>query len=205
MAYNDAWQVQRDVHAAVLAGRSAETLLLVEHEPVVTIGRRPGAAEHLVAAPRRLEQLGVKVCQTNRGGDITYHGPGQVVAYPIVNLQRRRLNLRRYVNMLEQAVIETVAEYAIAARRDPDAIGVWVDAPDEPAKIAAIGVRAERWVTMHGLALNIQPDLEHFKLIVPCGLAGRPVTSMRQLLGDACPPVERVRSVLAAKLMERLD
>jgi len=210
MAYGPAWDEQKRLHADVLAGTGEEAILLVEHEPVVTIGRHPGAAEHLTAAPELLERMGVEVCQTNRGGDITYHGPGQIVAYPIIRLQDRKLNLRRYVKLLEQAIIDTLAAFGIEAERDPEAIGVWVSGPAgldgtrQAAKIAAIGVRAQRWVTMHGLALNVDPNLEHFKLIVPCGLTGRPVTSMRQQLGEACPAMDRVKATLTERLLTLL-
>ncbi len=206
MAYGEALAIQRQTHADVLAGRAAQTLLLVEHEPVVTLGRRPGSERNLVASEAMLARAGVAVHPTDRGGDITYHGPGQLVAYPIVALNRLALNLRRYVWRLEQAIIDTLAAFDIDAGRDDCAVGVWVKHQGRPgAKIAAIGVRASRWVTMHGLALNVETNLDHFKLIVPCGLAGRPVTSMKQLLGDACPGVDDVKAELTRRLLDQLD
>ncbi|MHB1156888.1 MAG: lipoyl(octanoyl) transferase LipB [Phycisphaerales bacterium] len=228
MGYEAAFAEQRRVHAEVVGG-GGYVLLLVEHEPVVTISKRPGAREHLLAGEAMLARQGVAVCQTDRGGDITYHGPGQIVAYPIIDLRRRKLNLRQYVWLLEQAVIETAGRFGIEAHRDACAVGVWVGglsdvgcgmsdvktqaAPRKTqganrtapsAKIAAIGVRASRWVTMHGLALNVRTNLSHFGLIVPCGLAGRPVTSMERELGERCPTMDQVKRVLAERLTERL-
>lgn len=207
MAYGPALERQRQLHAAVVAGAAPETILLVEHEPVVTIGRQPDARSHVVASEAVLKQHGVELFPTDRGGDVTYHGPGQVVVYPIIRLNDRKLNLRLYVNRLEQAIIDTLAAYGIDAHRDDSAIGVWVDPPDggPPAKVAAIGVRASRWVTMHGLALNVTPDLGHFKLIVPCGLVGRPVTSMAELLADACPEPAEVHDRIAERLVALLE
>jgi lipoyl(octanoyl) transferase len=202
LGYGPALERQREAHAAVVAGRAPETILLVEHEPVVTIGRRRDARRNLVASEDLLRRQGVELFETDRGGDVTYHGPGQVVAYPIIRLNDRGLNLRQYVRLLERTIIDVLGEFAVEGRRDEEAIGVWVDPVDggPAAKIAAIGVRASRWVTMHGLALNVDPDLGHFKLIVPCGLAGRPVTSMAAQLGEACPSFETVRDRIAARL-----
>ena len=245
MRYEPAFEEQCRVHAAAVAG-GADTLLLVEHEPVATTSKRPDARQHLLAGKAMLAQHGVEVCATNRGGDITYHGPGQIVAYPIINLsprtgkfpqgafpavrggseipgvsevsEGRGLNLRQYVWLLEQTIIDTVAQFGIAAHRDAGAVGVWVGekvggAKTDPnaanhtsqaAKIAAIGVRISRWVTMHGLALNVTTNLDHFKLIVPCGLAGRPVTSMKRQLGERCPTMDAVKQVLVAQLRRNL-
>ncbi len=205
MAYEQAWDEQRRVHAAVLGGRSPSTLLLVEHESVITITRRKGAADHLIASGQRLAELGVAVCPTNRGGDITYHGPGQMVAYPILRLNDYKLNLRSYVRLLERSLIDTLAEFGIEGRLDCSAPGVWVEsATGRLAKIAAIGVRVQRWVSLHGIALNVDPDLEHFDLIVPCGLHGRPVTSIAHLLGAVCPTMDTVRDRFARCLQDRL-
>ncbi len=219
MDYAAALGEQQRVHAAVLAGEAPPTVLFVEHDPVITIGRHPGAAEHLLADQQQLARQGVTVHRTDRGGDITYHGPGQMVAYPIIRLNDLGLNVRRYVWTLEQAMIETLGAFGIAGRRDPCAIGVWVGGADDRAgtdpsahrcgsggaKLAAIGVRVRRWVTMHGLALNVTTNLDHFKLIVPCGLADRPVTSMAQWLGERCPPIGEVKRALTAALARHLD
>lgn len=204
LGYRAAWAVQERVHAQVVGG-GAERLLLVEHPPVITFGRRPGVARHLVASAQRLAELGVEVVQSDRGGDITFHGPGQLVAYPIVRLLDRRLSVGAYVRALEQAVIDALAELGIAAQLDPSAIGVWVRQGGELAKICALGVRIRRGVSMHGIALNRSTDLRYFNLIVPCGLAGRPVTSMQQLLGERTPTMAQVKQTLTTRLSQRLD
>ncbi len=184
-------------------------VLLVEHHPVITISGRKGAGDHLLASEATLARMGVALARTNRGGDITYHGPGQLVVYPILDLNRLMLRLHDYMRLLEQVVIDTIADFGITGRRDPDATGVWVevagpDASVQLAKIAAMGVRVRRWVSMHGLALNITTNLEHFKLIVPCGLAGRPVTSMQACLGEQCPDMELVKVRLIDHLHHHL-
>ena len=217
MAYRDAYDQQRRVHAEVLGARGAAEappvrILLVEHDPpVITVSKRPAAREHLLASEDHLRSLGVQVEQTNRGGDITYHGPGQLVCYPIVDLERTKIRLHDYIRRLEGAIINTLADFGLPATRDQDATGVWtaLDQPGAtPAKIAAIGVRVERWVTLHGLALNVDPDLSHFQLIVPCGLAGRPVTSMRAELEarnkNATPTLDRVGVALVDHLRDQL-
>lgn len=210
LAYEPAYQLQCDHVQEVLAAREAGTpevgrVLLVEHDPVVTIGRRPGAAKHLTASPELLARSGVAVAETDRGGDITYHGPGQLVVYPIIDLNVVNLGLHDYMRLLEAAVIETAGHFGVRARRDAGATGVWVGEGPAAAKVCAMGVRVRRWVTMHGLALNVTTNLEHFGLIVPCGLAGRPVTSLERLLGGACPPIARVKEELVASLRRRLS
>jgi lipoyl(octanoyl) transferase len=204
LPYNDAWAEQERAHGEVLGG-GEERILLVEHAPVITLGRRPNVSRNLIASDESLAQLGVQVVQSDRGGDITFHGPGQLVAYPIIRLIDHQLSVGGYVRALEQSIIATLAEYDIAAGKDACAIGVWVKRPDDAlaAKIAAIGVRIRRGVTLHGLALNVTTDLRYFDLIVPCGLANRPVTSMHKLLGGQTPSLEDVKPVLA-KHLERL-
>jgi lipoyl(octanoyl) transferase len=149
----------------------------------------------------------VELVQSDRGGDITFHGPGQVVAYPIVRLNDHGLSVGGYVRSLERAVIATLADFGIQARRDESAVGVWVDEPatGKAAKICAIGVRIRRGVSLHGLALNVTTDLNYFNLIVPCGLPGRPVTSIQKLLGDAAPTIYQVREKLARRLIQALS
>ncbi len=211
LGYAPAYDAQQRHHETVLGWRAdAEAgeprplgrVLIVEHDPVITVSRRPGVAEHLLASEELLASRGIEVCPTDRGGDITYHGPGQVVLYPIVDLKRAGVRVVEWVRLLEQAVIEAIGAYGIAGERDPEATGVWVagggDAP--AAKVCAIGVRVRKWVTMHGLALNVRTDLSHFGMIVPCGLAGRPVTSLEALLGDRCPSF----SEAADRVVERL-
>ncbi|MBK7405592.1 MAG: lipoyl(octanoyl) transferase LipB [Phycisphaerales bacterium] len=208
MPYRPAYDLQRDHLEEVLAARAAGRpecgrLLLVEHEPVITVSARRGAEAHLLAGPETLTREGVTVEPTDRGGDITYHGPGQLVAYPILDLNTLMLNLHEYMRLLEQAVIDTCAAFGVEGRRDPTATGVWVEhAPQDGvlAKVGAMGVRVRRWVSMHGLSLNVDPDLRHFQLIVPCGLSGRPVTSLRQLLGERCPSMRSVKATLADAL-----
>lgn len=211
LSYESAWAAQREHHAAVLAARDAGfpvvgRLLFVEHvPPVITISRRPDARKHLVASAETLAREGVEVCETDRGGDITYHGPGQLVAYPIVDLNTLGLNLHGYMRLLEEVVIRTLARFGVEGTREAGATGVWIrkkasshqgiEASSE--KICAIGVRVRRWVTMHGLALNVSTNLAHFDLIVPCGLAGRGVTSLRRELGEACPAMDAVKRALA--------
>jgi lipoyl(octanoyl) transferase len=208
MPYAEAFALQKDLQRQVIEGRHAQPLppmflLLVEHDPpVITMTRRPGTAQHLLAGPEQLADAGVELSPTDRGGDITYHGPGQLVVYPILDLNALGLRLHGYMRLLEQAVIDTLARFGIEGRRDPAATGVW--AGDPPAKICAMGVRISQWVSMHGLALNVTTDLSHFDLIVPCGLAGRGVTSMGRLLGDGCPPMAKVKGVLAETIAASL-
>lgn len=210
MAYEPALKLQREVQVQVIAARdSAEPvmeILLVEHDPpVITISRRPGARQHLIATDTQLQKAGVEIAQTDRGGDITYHGPGQLVVYPILDLNVLNLRMISYLRFLEQIVIDTLQEFGIQGLRDDAATGVWVKPKAQglpslgPAKICALGVRVSRWVTMHGLALNVTTNLDHFNLIVPCGLAGRAVTSMHRELGLDCPGIQTVKDVLTSK------
>jgi len=208
MNYATAYQRQRAMAMEVLAVRDCGRpeqgrLLLVEHDPVITVSRRAAARDHLLASPGMLTSAGVEVAETDRGGDITYHGPGQLVVYPILDLNRLNLGLHAYMRLLEQVVIETCGAFGVSCGRDPAATGVWVQRPDEPAKICAMGVRVSRWVTTHGLALNVAPNMEHFRLIVPCGLAGRPVTCLAEEAarqGITCPSIEAVKRELAGRM-----
>jgi lipoyl(octanoyl) transferase len=166
------------------AGRKRETvpdhLLLLEHPHVITLGRN-GHLENLLAGDDILERAGIAFFPTDRGGDVTYHGPGQLVGYPILDLRDWRRDVGAYVRALEQAIIDTLADYGIEGSRIPKLTGVWVERPgDSPAKIAAIGVHLSRWVTSHGFALNVSTDLSYFQYIVPCGLT-KPVTSLAAL------------------------
>lgn len=209
MGYEAALEVQRQAHArAVEAGASAPamTLLLVEHvPPVITVSRRPEARAHLTATPEQLAAMGVEVCQTDRGGDITWHGPGQLVAYPIVHLQGLGLGVHTYIRALEEAAIQTCAAFGVPAHREASATGVWCGPQGASArKICAIGVRVSRWVTMHGLALNVAPDMRHWGLIVPCGLVGRPVTSLALERPDAPPSMAEAKTELARALQAAL-
>ena len=203
MAYREVWALQEAAHAEVLAG-GEERILLVEHDPVITFGRRPGGERNLVASAEQLAKIGVDVVQSDRGGDITFHGPGQVVAYPIVRLNDRRFSVGAYVHGLEASVIAMLKQFGIDAHADPKAVGIWTNDSGTDAKVCAIGVRIKRGVSLHGLALNVETDPRYFDLIVPCGLAGRSVTSMRKLLGVSAPGIERVKETLARELAEWL-
>jgi lipoyl(octanoyl) transferase len=196
LAYRPAYERQGAVHERVVDGRWSPTLLLVEHEPVITVSRRQSSQANLLADAARLAMLGIDVQPTDRGGDITYHGPGQLVAYPILPLKPLGFNVGHYMRFLETVVIDTLATFGIAGTRDVGATGVWVDTPAGKAKVCAMGIRVKRNVTLHGLALNVAPNMQHFSTIVPCGLAGRPVTSMRQLMGDVTPSMDAVKQTL---------
>lgn len=177
MAYNRAWALQRAVVRARQEERIPDVVLLTEHPPVITVGRA-GRTSNILVSREMLAARGVDVYEVERGGDVTYHGPGQLVGYPIINLRALDEDVVRYVRLLEAALISTVGAWGIAAGRLRGYPGAWVGG----AKIAAIGVAVKRKVTMHGFALNVDPELAHFDLINPCGL-GRPVTSMSRLLG----------------------
>lgn len=167
-------------------------LLWVEHPPVFTLGKS-GKIKHLLLEQKALEQKGIEFYQTNRGGDITFHGPGQLVVYPILDLDNFFTDIHKYLRSLEEAVIGTLNEYGLKATRSPGETGVWLDVGTPFArKICAMGVRASRWVTMHGLALNLNTDLGYFDHIVPCGIIGKGVTSLAKELGKEID-VERVK------------
>ena len=185
MPYGEALALQRALVDQRRGGAVEDLLLLVEHPHVLTLGvRGDGGRSHILASPEALASRGVDVHETGRGGDITYHGPGQLVGYPIVDLKPDRCDVHRYVRDLEEVLIRTVADFGIDASRVEGLTGVWVGRE----KLAAIGVRLSRWITSHGFALNVATDLEYFSLIVPCGIADRGVTSLERLLGR---PVDR--------------
>jgi lipoyl(octanoyl) transferase len=182
VAYADSLALQRALVEERKAGAIDDQLLFVEHPHVLTLGvRGDGGRSHILASPDLLALRGVEVHETGRGGDITYHGPGQIVGYPIVDLKPDRQDVHRYVRDIEEVLIRTAAEYGIEAGRVDGLTGVWVGRD----KLAAIGVRIARWVTSHGFALNVTTDLDYFNLIVPCGIADRGVTSLERLLGRA--------------------
>jgi lipoyl(octanoyl) transferase len=180
VAYADALDLQRALVEERRAGRIPDTLLLVEHPHVLTLGvRGDGGRSHILATAETLAARGVEIFETGRGGDITYHGPGQLVGYPIIDLKPDRCDVHRYVRDLEEVLIGTVADFAVAAHRVGGLTGVWVGQD----KLAAIGVRIGRWITSHGFALNVSTALDYFDLIVPCGIPDRGVTSLERLLG----------------------
>ena len=182
MGYAEAWALQKRVAAARKAAAIEDVLLLCEHPHVITQGRS-GKRENLLASEHVLKQKGVEFHATDRGGDITYHGPGQIVGYPILNLGAIRRDVVWYVRMLEEAMIRATAEFGIAAERVAGKTGIWVKSENTEEKLAAIGVHISRWVTSHGFAYNVSTDLRFFDLIVPCGIADRKATSLEKLLG----------------------
>jgi lipoyl(octanoyl) transferase len=201
MPYRQAWKMQEKILDEVAEG-GEERILLVEHPPVITFGRRAElSAAHLRVPREQLAKMNIDVVESDRGGDITYHGPGQIVAYPILRLADRRLSVGGYVHKLEDAVIDALAQLNIPGKKDNCAVGVWVDEHETLAKICAIGVRIKRGVTMHGLALNVEPDLSHYDLIVPCGLECRPVTSLRRSMQLRSPSYLAVKQVLSSALL----
>jgi len=205
ISYAEGLALQRRTADALRAGEGPETLLLVEHAPVITLGRG-GRTEHLLASEAALEAAGVALHPSDRGGDVTYHGPGQAVVYPILDLAPDRCDVRRYVCDLEAAMIWTCAALGLRAGRKEGMIGCWLGGEVGPGpwrKIGAVGVHLSRWITTHGLALNLAPDMDHFGLIVPCGIAGHGVTSVAAELG-AAPSVETAHALLAGALAERL-
>ncbi len=211
MEYETCWQLQQELFDARLARKVAHetsedagTLLLVEHLPVYTLGKS-GKQENLLIPQAYLESLGATFFHIDRGGDITFHGPGQLVGYPILDLEMIGIGLRDYINALEEAAIRTVAHYGITAGRITGASGVWLDEKSpRPRKICAIGVRSSRYVTMHGFALNVSTDLEWFNRINPCGFADRGVTSIEKELGHEVP-MEEVKTLITNYLSEILN
>src|SRR6266576_4459764 len=215
LGYTQAYALQKRVVAARKTGAIEDVLLLCEHEHVITLGRN-GKLENLLASERVLRQKGVEFHATDRGGDITYHGPGQIVGYPILNLGAIRRDIVWYVRTLEEAMIRATAEFGISAEREPGRTGVWVQA----GKLAAIGVHISRWVSSHGFAYNVSTDLRNFDLIVPCGMADRQATSLEKLLGrnvqerDVAPGISRhlgallgleIQEVSRKELLEKLE
>jgi lipoyl(octanoyl) transferase len=193
IAYSDALALQEELLEQRTEGRITDTVLLLEHEPaVITLGR--GAKqEHVLLSREALALQGVEVHETGRGGDVTYHGPGQLVAYPIIDLKPDRQDVRKYVAALEEVMIRIAASYGISASRVAGLNGTWVG----NNKLGAVGVRLRRWVTMHGLALNVSTALDAFDLIVPCGIRGRGVTSLERELGRTVPMDEVIDRAVA--------
>ena len=179
MPYGKAFELQGALVERRKRGEIPDQFLIVEHPSVVTMGRN-GHSENLLASPQVLERAGIEFHHTDRGGDVTYHGPGQVVGYPIVDLREWKRDVVAYIRAIEEVLIRALGEFGLHGSRLQGATGVWVSTPGGPAKIAAIGVHISRWVTSHGFAVNVDADLSYFRYIVPCGLT-KPVTSMREL------------------------
>jgi lipoyl(octanoyl) transferase len=220
MGYSEAYALQKRLVAARKSDAVEDTLLLCQHPPVITQGRN-GKREHLLASEHVLRQKNVEFFETSRGGDVTFHGPGQLVGYPVLNLGAIRKDVVWYVRMLEEVMIRTSAEFGIEAYRVEGKTGIWVCGANGPEeKLGAIGVHLSRWVTSHGFAYNVSTDLRYFDLIVPCGIVGRKATSLEKLLGrdvrvvDVSPIMARhfgevfgltMRASCKAELLEKLD
>jgi lipoate-protein ligase B len=197
--YGAAYQLQKKIHEQRVAGDIGDTLLLLEHPPAITVGKA-GSIENILVPRETLNQMGISLYFVDRGGDVTYHGPGQLVGYPILDLSSRGGDLKRYVRDLEEVLIRTLEDFSIKAGRDPQHVGVWIG----QKKIASIGLSIRQWVTMHGFALNVCNNLEHFSLIHPCGFKDRKTTSMQEVLGFQ-PSIEEVTERLLFLFSEVFD
>ena len=196
IGYEAALDLQRELVERRKRGEIPDQLLLLEHPDVITLGVKTRSDRtHVLASEETLAAQGVSLFETGRGGDVTYHGPGQLVGYPILDLNPDRRDVHRYVRDLEEVLIRAVAGFGITAGRVPGLTGIWVGPPDQQAKLAAIGVRISRWVTSHGFALNVNTNLSRFGLIVPCGIADKGVTSLEVLLGRRIPMDEVAAAV----------
>lgn len=191
LPYEEAFELQKKITRRRIEGEIGDHLLLLEHPPVITVGRN-AHLENILADSQFLEKEGISVLQTDRGGDVTYHGPGQLVGYPILNLKKVRPDVQWYVSKLENSIIETLRNFSIQATRLKGMRGVWI----EGYKIASIGVRISKWVTHHGFALNVNTNLSHFELIRPCGLVGVKMTSMEKILEEKVQ-MDEVKKVYA--------
>ncbi len=201
MPYGEALELQRSIARDRISGAiSQDVLLLLEHPPVVTLGRS-SKEKHLVASPEFLQSHGVELFEVERGGDVTFHGPGQLVGYPIVDLKRHRQDLHWYLRKIEEALINTLADYDIPGERNTSYTGVWT----RGKKIASIGVHARDWVTWHGFALNVTTDLSFFDLIVPCGITGVVMTSIARELGAEEVSAQDVMERVSAKFADAFD
>ena len=208
MDYKTCWGYQQALFDTLLRHKQEESeqagyLLLVEHPPVYTLGKS-GHSENLLVSEAYLRQIGADFYHIDRGGDITFHGPGQIVGYPILDLERIGLSLRDYIDSIEGAIIDTVAHYGIRGGRIAGASGVWIEGANPARKICAIGVRASRYVTMHGFALNVSTDLRYFSHINPCGFADRGATSIEKELGRTIP-MEEVKQHVINELSKKLN
>lgn len=192
LAYSEALRYQQALLAARIRNEVPDTVLFLEHEPVVTLGAR-GRDHFLKYSPAELKARGVELAHASRGGDVTYHGPGQLVIYPILKLGSHARDAHGYLYNLEEVALRTAASFGVSARRREGMNGAWTDA----GKIAAIGFRLKRWVAFHGMSFNVDLDLSGFDLIVPCGLEGERVTSLQRMLGGDCPDLAQVRQTMA--------
>jgi lipoyl(octanoyl) transferase len=191
--YEKIWNLQRELQKEVIANRSHSYLILTQHNPVITLGKS-GTYENLLLSQQELKKKKIQFFEIDRGGDITYHGPGQLVGYPILNLENLKKDIHWYLRTLEQIIMETLQEYTIPSRRIHGLTGVWID----NKKICAIGIKTTRWVTMHGFALNINTDLAPFQAIVPCGIQQMGITSIAEQVGNIIP-LDEVITILLQK------
>jgi len=194
--YNDAWELQKKLQSQRISGQIDDQLLLVEHFPVYTLGKNT-PKKHLLTK----ESNNISIIQTDRGGDITFHGPGQLVGYPILDLNQYKRSITWYMRELEQLIIDVLKEYDISAERKKGLTGTWV----KDKKIAALGVRISKWVTMHGFSLNINPDLKYYQGIIPCGITDYGVTSMSDLLGDDVPGMSEIKETLVQHFIAKFS
>ena len=194
--YNDAWKLQKRLQSQRISGQIDDQLLLVEHFPVYTLGKNT-PREHLLTK----ESDNISIIQTDRGGDITFHGPGQLVGYPILDLNQYKRSITWYMRELEQLIIDVLKEYDINAERKKGLTGVWI----KEKKIAALGVRISKWVTMHGFSLNINPDLKYYQGIIPCGIKDYGVTSMADLLGNDVLDMSEIKDTLVQHFIAKFS
>ena len=188
--YHDVWEIQKKLFHHVVENRSQNYLILTEHNPVITIGKS-GNIKNLLTDPSQLLNKGIKVVEIDRGGDITFHGPGQIIGYPILDLAQFRKDIHWYLRNLEEVIIQTLRDYKIHGERIKNLTGVWV----KGEKICAIGVKVTQWVTMHGFALNVSTNLEYFNHIVPCGISDHGVTSIFEQIGNNVNQKDVIKSL----------
>ncbi|OQW96345.1 MAG: lipoyl(octanoyl) transferase [Verrucomicrobia bacterium A1] len=193
ISFAEGVRIQEQLVRARAAGAIPDTVLFLEHRPVVTLGSR-GRDQALLKSTKQLEAMGIEFARASRGGDVTYHGPGQLILYPILKLGEKEADAHGYLWNLEEIAIRTAADFGVEARRRKGMNGAWTDA----GKIAAIGFRLKRWVTMHGMSFNVDVDLAGFETIIPCGLKGEPVSSLKAILGARCPTLIAVRDRMRA-------
>jgi len=223
--YRQTYEIQKEFVARRLKGQIPDTLILVEHTPVFTIGKS-GSKKNILVSLEKINEKGIEIIEVNRGGDITYHGPGQIVGYPIIDLRNYGKDIHLYLRRIEGILIKLLEKFGIKADRIEGMTGVWVypvrnpatnameDIPavflrkqnagitsEEVKKIASIGIALNKWVTYHGFALNVEPNMEHFRMINPCGL-GREITSMKEQLKELCPPQKRIEKKLSEIFIE---